>query len=114
VTGRPAAFHVAKMRERITVATEVAVQDEATGQPVVTPLNWLVNEPASYEDASGGETARGRHVEADVSVVFTVRFRPGYHTQQVVIHKGVTYGIVHVGRVAGMDRYRELHCKAVS
>lgn len=112
MTGRPRGFRVASMRHRIDVSAEVTEQD-ATGQPVVSLATWLTNEPAAYEDVSGGETTRGRQVEAGVNVIFTVRYRDGYARDQVVIHDGTRYGIVHVGRVDGIDRYRELHCKAV-
>lgn len=98
------------MRERITVQSATVV--ETTGQPVRTWANTFANEPASFEQASGGETARGRQVEANVAAVFTVHYRAGYDTEQRVVHDGINYGIVRVVPVEGGRRYLELRCKA--
>lgn len=105
-------FRVGQMRDRITVATETTTQDNA-GQPIVALSNWLVDEPASFEDTRGGETTRGRQVEAGVTAVFTVRYRDGYAPTMQITRSGQRYGIVHVSHVEGKNRYLELHCKAV-
>jgi SPP1 family predicted phage head-tail adaptor len=113
MTYRPGrGFRVGEMRHRITVKTEATTQDGA-GQPVVTLTNWLVDEPAKFEPTSGGEGARGRQVEAGISAIFTVRYRDGYTPQMAIVIGGETYWIVYVKPVAGMDVYRELHCKSV-
>lgn len=105
-------FHLGEMRSRITVKTETTSQDGA-GQPVVTLTTWLTDEPAKCEPAIGGETARGRQVEAGIAAIFTVHYRAGYTPEMAVICNGQTYGIVHVLPVDEMNVYRELHCKAV-
>jgi len=105
-------FHVAEMRNRITVKTEVQTQD-AAGQPVVTLATWLTDEPAKFEPTRGGEGARGRQVEAGIAAVFTVHYRDGYTPEMSVTCGNQTYGIVYVDPVDGMNAYRELHCKAV-
>jgi head-tail adaptor len=113
MSGRPSkGFHVGQMRDRITVKSATATQD-ASGQPVVTKANWLVNEPAKFEPTQGGEGFRGRQVEAGIQAVFTVRNRSGYVPEQTVVHDSINYGIVYVKPVEGLDRYRELYCKAV-
>jgi SPP1 family predicted phage head-tail adaptor len=101
------------MRNRITVKTETTTQD-AAGQPVVTLATWLENEPAKFEPTRGGESARGRQVEAGIAAVFTVHYRDGYTPEMSVLCNGQTYGIVYVDPVDGMNAYRELHCKAVA
>jgi SPP1 family predicted phage head-tail adaptor len=106
-------FRVGQMRDRITVSTEVQAQDTA-GQPIVSLSTWLADEPASYEYISGGETTRGRQVEAGIKAVFIVRYRSGYQTQMQIELNDQRYGIVHVVPVEGKDRYLELHCKAVA
>jgi SPP1 family predicted phage head-tail adaptor len=106
-------FRVGQMRDRITVSTEVQTQDTA-GQPIVSLSTWLADEPASYEYISGGETTRGRQVEAGIQAVFIVRYRDGYRTQMKITMSGQAYGIVHVVPVEGKSRYLELHCKAVA
>lgn len=105
-------FHIGEMRSRITVKTETPAQD-AAGQPVVTLVTWLTNEPAKHEPISGGESARGRQVEAGITAIFTVHYRAGYTPEMAVICNGQTYGIVYVLPVDGMNAYRELHCKGV-
>ena len=109
---RPQRFHLGEMRARITVKAETTTQD-AAGQPVVTLATWLTDEPAKYEPAVGGETERGRQVEAGVAAVFTVHYRDGYTPEMVVTCAGQNYGIVGVHPVDGLNVYRELHCKAV-
>lgn len=105
-------FHLAEMRNRITVKVETPTQD-AAGQPVVTLTNWLLNEPAKFEPITGGENARGRQVEAGITAVFTVHYRAGYTPQMAIVVGSQTYYIVHVMPVDGMDAYRELHCRGV-
>lgn len=113
MTYRPSrGFAVGRMRHRITVSTETTTQDDA-GQPVVTLATWLSAEPASFEPTSGGEGFRGRQVEAGINAIFTVRYRDGYATDQVITFGGEKYGIVYVKQVDGMNRYRELYCKSV-
>jgi len=109
---RPKRFHIGEMRNRITVKTETTTQD-AAGQPVVTLVTWLVDEPAKFEPTRGGESARGRQVEANIAAVFTVHYRSGYTPEMQVVCDGQTYGVVYVNPVDGMNAYRELHCKAV-
>ena len=109
---RPPRFHLGEMRSRITVKTETTAQDSA-GQPVVTLVNWITDEPAKWEPTAGGEGTRGRQVEAGIAAVFTVHYRDGYTPKMEVICNGQTYGIVYVNPVDGMNAYRELHCKAV-
>jgi SPP1 family predicted phage head-tail adaptor len=113
VTYRPSrGFRVGEMRHRITIKTETTVQD-AAGQPVVSLVDWLVDEPAKFEPTSGGEGARGRQVEANIAAIFTVRYRDGYKPDMAIDIGGERYWIVYVKPVQGMDRYRELHCRSV-
>lgn len=107
---RPRGFRTGKMRERVDVQTATVV--ETTGQPVRTWADTFTDEPAAFEQVSGGETLRGRQVEANVAAVFTVHFREGYSTGMRVVYGGKAYGIERVMPVEGGRRYIELHCKA--
>jgi SPP1 family predicted phage head-tail adaptor len=109
---RPTRFHVGMMRDRIIVANEVTPTNE-TGQPVVTLVNWLTSEPATYVYVGGAESIRGRQIEAGINAIFTVRYRDGYVPTQVITYAGQRYGVVHVRPVDGKNRYLELFCKAV-
>ena len=97
------------MRERITV--QQATVDDSTGEPSRTWTDWLTNEPAAYMPTAGGETIRGRQLSAEISAVFTVRYRAGYSPQMRVVHNGQTYGVVYVKPVDGGRRFLELQCK---
>jgi SPP1 family predicted phage head-tail adaptor len=113
MTYRPGrGFRLGEMRHRITIKTETTLQD-AAGQPVVSLVDWLVDEPAKYEPTQGGEGARGRQVEAGISAIFTVRYRDGYTPQMAIDFGRERFWVVYVKPVQGMDRYRELHCRSV-
>lgn len=105
-------FRVGKMRERINI--QQASVTETTGQPVRSWANLYASEPASFEPASGGETIRGRQVEANVSAVFIIHKRTGINTEMRVVHDSTNYGIVRVLPVEGGNRYIELHCRALA
>ena len=99
------------MRERIAIQDATETVDDA-GQTIRTWTSTLQNEPAAYEPISGGETIRGKQVEAGVTAIYTVHHRTTYTTAQQVVHDGQTFGIVYVKPVEGGKRYIELHCRA--
>lgn len=99
------------MRHRITVQSLVETIDAAR-QPLHSYTDKYTNEPASFEQVSGGETNRGRQVEAGVVAVFVVNYRDGYSTTDRVIFDGTTYSIVRVEHPEGIKRFTLLHCKA--
>jgi SPP1 family predicted phage head-tail adaptor len=105
-------FVTSDMRHRIIVDQPVSAPD-GRGQWIITWQVWLPSEPASYDEVAGGETLHGKQVEAGITAVFRVNYRPGYTTQHRIRFQGVTYGITRVAPIDGLDRYREIHCKAV-
>lgn len=109
---RPTRHRIGKMRERITVQS--ATVDASTGETIRTWSNLYASEPAAYDPASGGETVRGRQVEANINAVFTVHYRSDYSTEYRVTYGGNAYGIVSVLPVQGGRRYLELHCKSIA
>lgn len=113
MTWRPSRFRLGSLRDRITVQSPTATID-AAGQTIRTWAALFTNEPASFDSASGGETQRGKQVDATITAVFTVHFRDGYTTEQRVLYNGQTYGIVYVRPVEGGRRYIELHCKGAA
>ena len=78
MTWRPhRGFRLGAMRERIDVqSVEIAVSD--AGDRSETWSNTITSEPAAVDPVSGGETLRGRQVEAGINVVFTVHYRTNY------------------------------------
>lgn len=111
MTWRPARFRLGAMRERITVQTFTESVSDA-GDVARTWSDLYSNEPASFEEVSGGETFRGRQVEAGVTAVFIVHYRDNYDATMRVSYNGTTYGIVKCPPVEGGRRYRELWCKS--
>ena len=111
MTWRPRRFRVGAMRERVTVTSETL--DESSGEPNLSSTTTIVDdEPATYEIVSGGETVRGRQVDATVDAVFIVHHRRStYSVTQKLTHDGNEYGIVKIIPTEGGDRYLELHCK---
>lgn len=110
MTWRPRGMRLGAMRQRITVqSVTVAISD--AGDKTETWADLYKNEPATFEQVSGGETLRGRQVEAGVNAIFTVHYRSGYAPEQRVSYGGTNYGIVFVRQIEGGRRYMELHCR---
>lgn len=99
------------MRHRITLRKPVKTVD-ASRQPVTTWENELTMQPAKYLQVAGGETVRGRQIEAGVTALFTVNYRAEYAVEKQVVFRGQAYGIVRVDEPDGVNRFVDLHCKA--
>lgn len=110
MTFRPSRFRVGAMRERINVQSLTETVSDA-GDVTRTWATTYLNEPATFEEVQGGETLRGRQVEAGVTAVFIVHWRDSYNETMRVVYSGDTYGIVKCPTVEGGRRYRELWCK---
>ena len=95
------------MRYRIDVKEQVETLDD-TGEPVVTWVDFLVEEPAEFIPTGGLESYRGKQLEAGTKAIFRVRYREGYTTQMSFIFDGTRYGITHINPVDGMRRYLDL------
>jgi head-tail adaptor len=120
---RPKALRLGEMRDFITIKTPTETVDDY-GQPVVSWVNYLVNEPAKYSMSKGVESVRGtggmdgtisgnftKSVETQTTVIFTVRYRDGYTTSMQIEHGGKTYGICAIFDNWGR-RYLELHARS--
>ncbi len=112
IVGERSGMRLSDLRHRITLQEPTRTVDAAR-QPVVTWSNELTDQPARYSSVSGGETNRGRQVEAGVVAVFTVNYRDNYAVDKQVIFRGNNYGIVRVEPIDGINRFIDLHCKAV-
>ena len=113
MTWRPTrGFRVGAMRERLTVQNFTEAVD-SNGQTIRTYATLYADEPSQWVPTGGGESLRGKQVEAGINAVFIVRFRDGYTPELRVVHNDETYGVVYVNQVDGGRRYIELQCKAV-
>ena len=112
MTWRPKGFRLGKMRERVAIQESTDTLD-SVGQPTRAWTATYSSEPASWQPLRGQESLRGEQVEAGITDMFTLRYRPDITPQMRVVHAGRNYGIVHVRQVEGGRRYIELMCKAV-
>lgn len=111
MTWRPGkSFRLGAMRERITIQSLTTTISQG-GDKTETWVNTYTNEPAAFDSVSGGETLRGKQVEAGINAVFTVHYRDSFTSTQRIIHNDTTYGIVYVKPVDGGRRYTELYCR---
>ena len=98
-------------RHRITFQTAESTVD-TSGQPIVTWVNFLTNEPASFKPMGGTESMRGKQLDAGTKGVFNINFRTGLNTQMRIIHNGTSYGISNIDEINGISRYLEIMVKA--
>jgi head-tail adaptor len=102
------------MRDKINVQSATLAVDD-NGQPIATWANVLYREPAQWIPTTGGETLRGKQVEAQIRAVFIVRYRARiYDVEQRVVHNSKTYGIANITEVSGRTRYLQLECRAIN
>lgn len=113
MTWRPSKLRIGAMRERIDIQTATETTSDA-GDVSRTWSNTYASQPAKFEPTSGGETLRGKQVEAGINAVFTIHYRSSITPEMQVVHGSTTYGIVYVRPVEGGRRYLELWCKATA
>lgn len=106
---RANSLRLGSMRERITIQEPVETVD-SIGQTVRSWSDLYSNEPARFDPVSGGETLRGKQVEAGVTAVFTIHKREGIDATMRVGFGGTDYGISYINPVDGGNRYLELRC----
>lgn len=108
--GEVRSHHTAKMRHRVLVKYRTTEYDNA-GQPIETFVTRFPSEPASYEQVAGGEFLRGRKIDVNTTVIFTVNYRAGYVETDIITFDGVDYGIVKLDIPEGIKRYIEIQAK---
>ena len=104
-------YHTATLRHRITVKYRTIASQDDAGQPVETFTTRYSNEPASFEQVSGGEFLRGRKIDVSTTAIFTVNYRPSYDEKDTITFDGKTYGIVRIDKPEGVNRYLEIQAK---
>ena len=111
IVGERKGMRLSDLRHRITLREPVAAVDDSR-QPVITWTDELTSQPAKYEQVSGGETFRGKQVEAGVVAVFTVNYRSEYTAEKQIYFGGQAFGIVRVNDPDGIKRWMDVYCKA--
>lgn len=109
-------IQIGQLRERLTIK-EASEEKDAAKQTIRT-WDVIVHEdvPASKEIVSGGETLRGRQIEASVTAVFTIRALSSLTPQHQVYHQqdGTTYGIVKIEPADDRGQFMLIQCKRVT
>lgn len=112
IVGERKGMRLSDMRHRVSLDTPTKTIDAAR-QPVTTWTTELENQPARYTQVSGGETVRGRQVEAGANALFTVNYRDNYKVEKQIRFRGQRFGILRIDNVDGIGRFLDLHCKTI-
>lgn len=110
--GKPKAFTTSEMRHRVTIKQASTTTDSAGQKVIDYDTTRFASEPAKFEPVNGGQTLRGRQIEAGVIAIFTVNYRSGYSVTDRVVFQGENYGVHWMRKPDGIGRFLELHCKA--
>lgn len=112
-SGRPIGFRTGSMRHKIVIqsASEVVSVD---GFMTKTWSALWSNVPAEYEDVSGGETRRGKQVQAGATAVFRFRYLAGVTAMCRILFDGTYWGIVNVTPVDMQTRYIEVQAASIA
>lgn len=107
--------NIGSLRERISIQEADYTPDNAK-QPIATWSDRLTGIPASMEIVSGGETLRGRQIEAGVVAVFTCRWLDGITPMMRLVHdqQEKTYGIVKVEPADDRRQFMFIQCKRLA
>lgn len=111
IVGERRGMRTADRRHRITLRQPVKSLDDSR-QQIISWESELTDQPAKYQQVSGGEVVRGKQIEAGVTALFTVNYRSEYTTEKQILFRGQTYGIVRVDDPDGVERFQDIHCKA--
>lgn len=102
---------IGNMRHRVTIQKVVETIDAAR-QLVRTYTDRYIDQPATFEQVSGGEYVRGRQIEAGVNAVFQINNREDLSVEDRVVFGNQNYGIVRIDKPDGIERFAYLYCKA--
>lgn len=103
-----------QLRERISILVEESTND-GNNQTIRTWKAEIADVPASKEIVAGGETLRGRQLEAGVIAIFTMRTLPFEVTPMMKLrHQQASkdYGIVKVEPADDRGQYLLVQVKA--
>lgn len=108
--GRLAKTRPGEMRHRIQVKYRTTTPDDIGGLTEAWAYRFK-NEPAKYQDVSGGEFLRGRKIDVTTTAIFTVNYRDGYLETDLIEWDGLTWGIVSIDKPEGIGRFYEIQAK---
>lgn len=86
-----------RMDRQVTLQRRTTTQN-AIGEAIKTWTS-LVTVPAAYKPAPGAEPVNGDKVEAELPVVFTIRYYSGLNPKDRLTYGGQVYNILAVTEV---------------
>lgn len=85
-------YEVGELRERVTLRRYTETQNEyGTLERVATTI--AANLPAHVRPMRGNESDRGQQTEATAGYLVVIRYRTGLLERDVVVWRGVEYGV---------------------
>ena len=97
-----------RMDRQVTLQ-RFTVTQSAIGEAVKT-WSTLATVPAAYKPSPGGEPVNGDKVEAELPVVFTIRYYSGLNPKDRLQYEGTVYNILAVTEV-GRRHLMELRAR---
>lgn len=98
-----------RFRHSITIQ-QVAVTKDGLGGQIKTWSDFRTKVRAEKITSGGREFYAAQKLNADVQVVFRVRYVAGITTKMRVLHEGVEYDILRAADPDGMGRELHISC----
>ena len=99
-----------RLRYRIDIYSETS----ADGAEAPSYTLWMRNMPCDIVQVSGGETYRGRQIEATATHVISFRYKEGIKPMMKFVDlNSITYHVVKITRRMGRDHMLDVQCVEV-
>lgn len=106
-------LNAGRLRHKIRIESPVNEQDEA-GQVKVKEWALVARPFAEVLGVGGGESLRGRQIEAQTTHLVTIHWRAGILPTMRVVHEGRLLNIVRVDDPEGDRRMLVIQCEAMA
>lgn len=84
------------------------------GDPSPSFEQWCPNVPAAVMDIGGGESYRGRQIEANSTTIFHIEYLQGVDETMQIKHDGVYYEINRIDDPGHMHRELIIQANAIN
>lgn len=104
-----------KLYHAVTIQAPTNTRD-ADGQPIPSwaAITDGTDVPAEVLQVSGGERIRGRQMEAEATVLVTIRYRASVTPQCRIVHGSRELYIVRIDENRGRREWLEIQCGEVA
>ena len=93
----------------------ITIQNDTSADGAEAPTwgTFVDNVPSGYYDVAGGETFRGKQLEASVTAVFEIRYYTGVTEEMRIVNASRNFNISKIVDRQGISRYLELHATEI-